>query len=115
MNWYKKAQIETGLDRINSESWVGKETIGEWLRRHEIQQTPEGKFIFYHGTPREGGATSVLSAGSLLEKTPEDANLFARKDRGLNPEDIIVYTLHLSPDEIDGGVWASLRKSVNIG
>ena len=115
MNWYKIAQIEEGLDRINSDSLVGKETIGEWLKRQGVQQTPEGKFIFYHGTPKEGGATNVLNAGSLLETNPEDANLFARKDRGLNPEDIVVYTLHLSPDEIDGGHWGSLRKPVNIG
>jgi len=113
MNWLFKISQE-GLDRINYQGPYGVETIGEWLERHKVQRTPDGRFVFYHGTPVVGGATDELREGSLLGFSEEESRHFAARDRDLGPEDVVVHTLYLRPDEIAGGHWASLRVPVDI-
>jgi len=97
------------LNRPNTDD----ESIGGWLERHKIKRDNTGKFIFYHGTPKVGGASDTLRKGSLLAETKEDAEFYAGRDRDLSPDDIIVHELHLSPDDIEGGHFASLRNDVS--
>tara|TARA_R100000789_G_C2978533_1_gene142788 strand:+ start:512 stop:850 length:339 start_codon:yes stop_codon:yes gene_type:complete len=106
---------QKGLNRY----WVdhpfyGKETIGEYLERQKVKQTSSGKFILYHGTPKVGGATNSLWKGTLLEFDEESARHFAQRDRDINSKDIVVHELHLDPDEIDGGVFPSLRMAIDL-
>lgn len=89
------------------------ETIGEWLTRHEIERDGE-HFIFYHGTPKRGGATTHLRSGSYLATTRDEARFFAARDRGLKPASVVVYRLRLSPDDINPGVFATLRRDIAL-
>lgn len=82
----------------------------EWLDRHKIQQE-NGKYVFYHGTPKEGGATNELRGGSLLTEDTGDAQFYAARDRDLKPEDIRVIKVLVNPEEIDVGHFASLKES----
>ena len=83
----------------------------DWLQRNsDVEQTPDGKFVFYHGTPKVGGATNALRAGSLLETDPKKAAYYASHNRGIPAKAVKVIRLELDPQEINpGGVWASLR------
>jgi len=105
---------ETERSRINYEGPHGKETIGGWLDRHEVERTKEGKYVFYHATPKVGGVTTSLRKGSLLETDIKKAVFFAKRDRGLRNKDIKVIKLELRPSQIDGGVWASLTEDVDL-
>jgi len=105
---------ENPLDRVDSIFRGQTETIGEWLTRHQIP-SKSGKFRFYHGTPKAGGATDELREGSLLADSPEEAIHYTGRDRGLEPNQINVHELWLSPDELNGGHFASLRKAIKLG
>ena len=99
-----------GLDRV----WLdhpqyGKETIGEFLQRHQIPVNSDGTFILYHGRPKDGEYTE-LRAGTYLATDPESAKFYAARDRGLDKEkDIEVIELTLTPDEINPGIHITLR------
>ncbi len=110
-----KAVTKESLNRINSDSpLAGKESIGGWLSRHKIKRDDKGKFIFFHGTPKDSDVTDALRKGSLLAETEEEAKFFTQRDRDITEDDVVVHELHLHPDEIDGGHFASLRKDVSI-
>jgi len=100
--------------RVDYEGRFGRETIGEWLDRSEVKKTEDGRYIFYHGTPKVGGATTALRNGSMLALDPKDAVFYAKRDRNLRNKDIIVYKLALRPSQINGGVFASLREAINL-
>lgn len=101
MNWYKKAQ-----------SYNTPEEALEWLTRHSILME-NGKYILYHGSPKDNKLFEIR-AGSLLAEDEEDAIFFAARDRGLRPEDIIVYKLLVGPEDINIGVFASLNKNYKL-
>lgn len=103
-------RIIEGADRLWVNGPYGKETVGGWLERHEVEQTPEGKFVFYHGTPNK--TLPSLRAGSYMvwgRDGPQRAAHFAARDRDLKPADIVVHRLELSPDEVEPGVFATLK------
>ena len=106
---------QEGLDRVWLDHPVyGKETIGEWLERQGVKKTEDGKFIFYHGTPKVGGATDSLREGSYLGFSEDFSRHQTQRDRDIGEEDVIVHELHLSPDDINPGVHPTLRKPIEI-
>ena len=104
-----------GLNRVwLNHPVLGKETIGEWLERQGVKQDEDGKFIFYHGTPKVGGATDSLREGSYLGFSEDFSRHQTQRDKDIGEEDVIVHELHLSPDEINPGVYPTLRKPIEI-
>jgi hypothetical protein len=105
-------------------SWWGKdaggfaegltegEVILDWLKRSKVVKE-NGKYVFYHGTPKTNHLTE-LHSGSLLETTPEDAAAFATHNRGLKITSAVVIKLLLDPQDIYVGHWASLREVYKI-
>jgi hypothetical protein len=84
----------------------------EWLERHNIP-IENGKYVLFHGSPKTNQLTT-LKAGSLLAETKEDALFFAARDRGLNPQNIIVYKVLVNPEDILPGVFAYLKKDYQL-
>jgi len=109
--WLENA--ETGLDRVWLDHPVfGKETVGEFLDRHNIPVV-DGKITLYHGRPKEGDYTQ-LRAGSYLTEDPAAARHFAARDRGLQPDEVEVLTLSLTPDQIQPGMHITLRVAYGL-
>ena len=105
--WYEKTNNKYIKDNITK----GDE-IMDWLHRHDIR-TENGKYIFYHATPKTNNLT-VLRSSSLLAENKKDAIHFAKRDRGLKSTDINVIKLYLNPEDIIIGVFASLRNPYKI-
>jgi hypothetical protein len=79
------SQIAAGIHRIWMEHPVyGKETVGEFLDRHEIKVHEDGTVTLYHARPKTA-VFDTLREGSYLEKDPEAARHYAARDRGLKP------------------------------
>jgi hypothetical protein len=97
MNWYKTSQ-----------SYNTSEEALEWLTRHNINKEG-GKYVFYHGTPKTN-KFKELRSGALLAESKDDAIHFAKRDRGLKSNDIIVYKILVGPEDINIGNFASLNK-----
>jgi len=95
--------------------WTNGDIIIDWIKRHKIP-TENGKLVFYHATPKKGGATGYLRKGSLLETDPESAAHYASRDRGISAKkDVIVYKLLLTQYDIEvGSSWASLRNDYKL-
>ena len=91
------------------------ETNEGWLIRHKIGKTPEGKYRMYHATPKRGGATTSIRAGSLLEENPQDAVRIVSGTRGLKPHQINVHEVHVEPHQINPGHWASVKADHPLG
>ena len=91
------------------------ETNEGWLTRHKIGKTPEGKYRMYHATPKVGGATTSIRAGSLLEENPQDALRIVSGTRGLKPHQINVHEVHVEPHQINPGHWASVKQDHPLG
>jgi hypothetical protein len=90
------------------------EVIADWLARHKVQQE-NGKYVFYHGTPKKGGASDSLREGSLLETDPKAAAEFAASNKkGMKEKDMTVLKVLLDPWDINTGTWASLRKDYKV-
>lgn len=89
------------------------ETVGEWAIRHRIPRE-NGKYIFYHATPKRGGAKNILRKGSYLEADPDAAVHFAGRDRDLKSDQINLHKLLLSADEFDPGMFPLLRQDTPI-
>jgi ADP-Ribosyltransferase in polyvalent proteins len=85
----------------------GEETT-DWFTRHQVPQE-NGKYVLYHATPEEGGATTSLRAGSYLAEDPETAVHQASRERGPKAGPIKVTRVLVNPEDIKPGVWASLR------
>lgn len=103
-----------GLNRVWLDHPVyGKETVGEYLKRHKIPISDEGKITLYHGRPKGSDYTN-LRVGSYLADSPDDAAHFAGRDRGLKPDSIEVIKLELNPDDIEPGSFITLRKTYEI-
>ena len=84
----------------------------EWLKNHNVPQTPDGKYMFYHAIPTGGARdkSGVLRAGALLETDQKAARYFAARDRSIDPDkNVTVHKLALEAHDIKPGVWASLR------
>jgi hypothetical protein len=106
--WYEK----TG--RFSDQGKTEGEVVMDWLERHEVKTDENGKFIFYHGTPK-GREFDTLRQGTQLETDPKSAAEFAAHDRGLDPKsDIEVIEVHIDPYEIYTGFWASLRGEYEV-
>lgn len=91
-----------------SQGMTQGDVIMDWLSRREVPQE-NGKYVFYHGTPKKGGATDQLRAGSLLTEDIERAKHFAGRDRDLQGKDINVVKILANPEDISPGMFASLR------
>ncbi|KKK79388.1 hypothetical protein LCGC14_2834010, partial [marine sediment metagenome] len=90
----------------------------DWLERHEVPQDEDGRYQFYHATPKEnleGIVSEGLQEGSLLETDPEDAAHFAGRDRDLARNQVVVLPVSVHPHEIRVGQWASLRGVYKVG
>ena len=61
--WYEK----TG--RFSDQGKTEGEVVMDWLERHEVKTDENGKFIFYHGTPK-GREFDTLRQGTQLETDP---------------------------------------------
>jgi hypothetical protein len=111
--WVKGATPPAWWDEPHESPFAKGRTKGEmlldWLERNEVAQDEEGRYIFYHATPKNGDF-EFLRANSLLETDPEKAAFFAARDRGLTRDQVKVYEVRLHPWEIgSASVWASLR------
>ena len=89
------------------------EEITDWLERHDVPQE-DGKYVFYHATPEQGGATAYIRKGSYLAEDEETARHQAARDRGLKSNEIRVHKILLNPWDINIGVWATLRRDYNL-
>jgi hypothetical protein len=106
---------QTDLNRIwkPADFWGKQETIGEYLKRHNIPII-NGIITLYHGRPKNS-KYNVLKIGTYLTSTPEEAQHFAARDRDLNPnKDIEILVLKLTPDDINPGVFITLRRPYNL-
>ena len=101
MNWYKYSQ-----------SYNTEEVSLEWLTRHKIPIEGD-KYVLYHGSPKINNLTELRSQ-SLLAEDQKDARFFAARDRGLQPEDIVVYKVLVEPSDINVGVFASLNRNYKL-
>ena len=112
MNWYKESNTSDWWDLPSDNPYARGMTRGEvildWLKRHDVPQE-NGKFVFYHATPVVGGATDNIRAGSYLAEDPETAKQQASRDRGAKAGEIKVIKVLVRPDEINTGVWPTLR------
>ncbi len=99
MNWFKTI-ICSDSDSL------------EWLERHNVPME-NGKYVLFHGTPKNNRLTTI-KAGSLLAETKDDALFFAARDRGLKPQDIVVYKVLVTPRDIVPGVFASLKEDYKL-
>jgi len=91
--------------------------IVDWLARHGVASIGDDLYRFYHATPSTESCAheGLIRAGSLLETDPKDAAFFAARDRGLDPEaDVTVFTVELSPWQIQTGHWAALRDDYQV-
>lgn len=92
---------------------LGRETVGEFLQRHEIPIFLDGTVELYHGRPKRGDY-DFLRAGTFVTDNPHDAASWATRERGLKLRQVEVIKLRLKPDEINPGVHITLRKDVKI-
>jgi hypothetical protein len=97
----------TGFDRVWTDGRFGKETVGEFISRHDIPINSDGTVTLYHARPKNLNF-GVLRNGSYLTADKNAAVFFAARDRNLKPKDIEVLTLRLSPDQIQPGVHITL-------
>jgi len=87
----------------------------DWLQRHESQYLKNGKWTFYHATPRKTAKSiSFLKAGSLLTDTIERAIHFASRDRDLKEKDIVVFELTLNPNQFNAGMFPSIDEDIPL-
>ena len=133
MNWYtllklaneasQEAPEETLIENVSNDEGEGRvvgekpdgtaHTVGAWLKRHDIKKSDKG-YVFYHATPKSNDL-KTLRKGSLLEESAEDAIKAVIGYHEIeSAEDAIVHELHLHPDQISTGHWASLREDVDI-
>jgi hypothetical protein len=90
------------------------DVVEDWLARNKVPQNDEGKYVFYHATPKTN-KLSELKEGTLLETDPAAARHFASRDRGIRPEDTIVHEVTISPYDIGGTTtWASLGRPYKL-
>lgn len=96
--------------------WNGRkrETTEEWLERHQVPKEGD-KYVFFHATPARKGAKTFIRKGSYLEYDPASAVHFAGRDRRLNKNQIHLHKLLLNADEIEPGVFATLKVDYPIG
>jgi hypothetical protein len=100
------------MDRVWLDHPVyGKETVGEFLKRQGVDISPEGTFTLYHGRPK-GSDYQELRKGSYLATNVEDAIHYTERDRKDVEAEVI--KLILTPDQIDPGVFITLKKNVKI-
>lgn len=107
---------DTGLNRVwnQGNARTGPETVGEFLSRHTEIKRVGSRYLFFHARPKNSQYTE-LKIGSYLESDPDSARHFAARDRGLNPKkDVEVIRLELTPDQIEPGVFCTLRKPIKI-
>ncbi|HWY34653.1 MAG TPA: hypothetical protein VNX68_08400 [Nitrosopumilaceae archaeon] len=90
-----------------------KETVGEWLIRHKVPRQGD-KYILYHATPKRGGATNSIRQGSYLAEDAETALHQAGRDRSLKSKNINLHKLLLAAEDIEPGVFPTLRRDVKI-
>ena len=88
------------------------QVIMDWLKRHNIQKK-NGKYVFYHGTPKSNGS-DTLKAGSLLATNKKDAAKFSASNKPIKEKDVKVIEVLVLPYEIDVGHWATLLKEYTI-
>ena len=105
----------SGLDRVWTDSYGG-ETVGQWLDRHSIPVNPDGTITLYHGRPKKGSRKyNTLREGSYVIQDPDKARHYAARDRGLDPDkDIQVLELRLDPNDIEPGMFITLRREIPI-
>lgn len=105
----------TGLDRVWTDAY-GVETVGQWLERHDIPVNPDGTVTLYHARPKKGSRKyTTLREGSYVIQDPAKAAHYAARDRGLDPDkDIQVLELRLDPNDIEPGMFITLRREIHI-
>lgn len=103
------AQNAEAMSRV----WNGSETVGEWVNRHGLDITADNRVVMWHGRPEES-AYDNLRAGSYLGETADDARFFAGRDRGLEASQIEVLRLEIRPEDLQPGVFATLRNTVTL-
>ena len=119
MNWYKQAQfwkIKIGninwwnepTDNAFAKGMTKGEVIMDWLQRHQVPQEGD-KYVFYHASPKKGGITNFLRAGSYLAEDVETAVQQATRDRGLKSGEMNIIKVLVNPEELQTGIWAQLR------
>jgi hypothetical protein len=89
------------------------EVVMDWLSRHKTPKEGE-HYVFYHGTPKRGGATDMLRGGSLLADDPQEAIHYAGRDRDLKPGSIKVIKVLVDPRDLLPGHFPSLRVNYPI-
>lgn len=90
------------------------EELMDWFSRHKVPQDETGKYILYHATPTKGGATTVIRSGSYLAEDAATAKQQARRDRGPKAGKIVVTKVRVNPEDINTGVWATLRNDYTV-
>ena len=96
-------------DNFYTKDMTKGEVILDWLDRHGVKRV-NGRYLFYHATPKVGGATDMLKAGTLLETNEATAKRLAIDNKRLKLKDVKVLKVYVKPYEIEVGHWASLLK-----
>lgn len=113
-NYNEKKELKRVASEGFSRGRKWKETIGEWLKLHEIERTPQGLYVLYHATTKVGGAKTGIRKGSYMISRPEDAIFYAKRDRELKGKDIVLHRLELRPSEIDPGIFPTLMNNIEF-
>jgi len=98
---YQNSSEEDPMNRIMFPDSKRKETIGEFIKRHELPME-NGYIILYHAVPKKIKLIgNVIRAWSYYAKDPEQSLHFAGRDRDLNPSSLKLYKVHILPQELE--------------
>jgi hypothetical protein len=96
----ESALAEAGEERVWNDRY--NETVGGWLERHGVEKQG-AQYVFYHATPKRGGAKDVIRSRSYLST-----------DARLKRSAIDLHRLLLDVDDIQPGMFATLTRDVAI-
>jgi hypothetical protein len=93
----------------------------DWAQRHNVQITPDGYFILYHGTlaAKQIRKDGFLRKGSYLTTNPEYAQHVAdqksKGDLGWFPRSKpAVFKIKVDPEKIDHGIHVVAKEDIPL-
>ena len=103
MGWYKKSDIDP--EKL------------DWAERHNVEISPDGKFVLYHGTTHGDKIRSsgFFNSGTLFAQDPREAYNFAlRSYHKQSGKGIEVLTVLVPPNLVACGIWCQALREIPL-